>query len=67
MLANVKQLLRADAGNVAPFIAVDEVGRTARVADNEAFGAQDVGDASAPRQRRGDTEAAARRADRRSA
>lgn len=47
MLANVKQFY-ADAGNVAPFIAVDEEGGTVvRVADNEAFGAQDVGDASA--------------------
>lgn len=49
MLANVKQFY-ADAGNVAPFIAVDEEGGTVvRVADNEAFGAQDVGDASALR------------------
>ena len=39
MLANVKQFY-ADAGNVAPFIAVDEEGGTVvRVADNEAFGA----------------------------
>ncbi len=38
MLANVKQFY-ADAGNVAPFIAVDEEGGTVvRVADNEAFG-----------------------------
>lgn len=47
MLANVKQFY-ADAGNVAPFIAVDEEGGTVvRVADNEAFGAQDVGDTEA--------------------
>ena len=56
MLANVKQFY-ADAGNVAPFIAVDEEGGTVvRVADNEAFGAQDVGDASALGSA-GDTEA----------
>lgn len=59
MLANVKQFY-ADAGNVAPFIAVDEEGGTVvRVADNEAFGAQDVGDASALGSA-GDTEAAKR-------
>ena len=62
MLANVKQFY-ADAGNVAPFIAVDEEGGTVvRVADNEAFGAQDVGDASALGSA-GDTEAAKRAAD----
>lgn len=47
MIANVKQFF-ADDGNVAPFIAVDEEGGSVvRVADNEAFGVQDVGDASA--------------------
>lgn len=47
MIANVKQFF-ADDGNVAPFIAVDEEGGTVvRIADNEAFGVQDVGDASA--------------------
>jgi len=47
MLANVCQFY-ADDGNVAPFLAVDEEGGTAvRVADNEAFDVQDVGDASA--------------------
>lgn len=47
MLANVRQFY-ADDGNVAPFLAVDEEGGTVvRVADNEAFGVQDVGDASA--------------------
>ena len=47
MIANVKQFY-ADDGNVAPFIAVDEEGGTVvRIADNEAFGVQDVGDASA--------------------
>lgn len=62
MLANVKQFY-ADAGNVAPFIAVDEEGGTVvRVADNEAFGAQDVGDASALGSA-GDTEAARRAAE----
>ena len=62
MLANVKQFY-ADAGNVAPFIAVDEEGGTVvRVADNEAFGAQDVGDASALGSA-GDTEAAKRSAE----
>lgn len=62
MLANVKQFY-ADAGNVAPFIAVDEEGGTVvRVADNEAFGAQDVGDASALGSA-GDTEAAKRTAE----
>lgn len=62
MLANVKQFY-ADAGNVAPFIAVDEEGGTVvRVADNEAFGAQDVGDASALGSV-GDTEAAKRAAE----
>lgn len=62
MLANVKQSY-ADAGNVAPFIAVDEEGGTVvRVADNEAFGAQDVGDASALGSA-GDTEAAKRAAE----
>lgn len=62
MLANVKQFY-ADAGNVAPFIAVDEEGGTVvRVADNEAFGAQDVGDASALGSA-GDTEAAKRAAE----
>lgn len=51
MLANVKQFY-ADAGNVAPFIAVDEEGGTVvRVADNEAFGSA------------GDTEAAKRAAE----
>lgn len=65
MLANVKQFY-ADAGNVAPFIAVDEEGGTVvRVADNEAFGAQDVGDASALGSA-GDTEAAKRAAEPRS-
>ena len=62
MLANVKQFY-ADAGNVAPFIVVDEEGGTVvRVADNEAFGAQDVGDASALGSA-GDTEAAKRAAE----
>lgn len=62
MLANVKQFY-ADAGNVAPFIAVDEEGGTVvRVADNEAFGAQDVGGASALGSA-GDTEAAKRAAE----
>lgn len=62
MLANVKQFY-ADAGNVAPFIAVDEEGgAVVRVADNEAFGAQDVGDASALGSA-GDTEAAKRAAE----
>lgn len=62
MLANVKQFY-ADAGNVAPFIAVDEgCGTVVRVADNEAFGAQDVGDASALGSA-GDTEAAKRAAE----
>lgn len=62
MLANVKQFY-ANAGNVAPFIAVDEEGGTVvRVADNEAFGAQDVGDASALGSA-GDTEAAKRAAE----
>lgn len=62
MLANVKQFY-ADVGNVAPFIAVDEEGGTVvRVADNEAFGAQDVGDASALGSA-GDTEAAKRAAE----
>lgn len=62
MLANVKQFY-ADAGNVTPFIAVDEEGGTVvRVADNEAFGAQDVGDASALGSA-GDTEAAKRAAE----
>lgn len=62
MLANVKQFY-ADAGNVAPFIAVDEEsGTVVRVADNEAFGAQDVGDASALGSA-GDTEAAKRAAE----
>lgn len=62
MLANVKQFY-ADAGNVAPFIAVDEEGGTVvRIADNEAFGAQDVGDASALGGA-GDTEAAKRAAE----
>lgn len=62
MLANVKQFY-ADAGNVAPFIAVDEEGGTVvRVADNEAFGAQDVGDVSALGSA-GDTEAAKRAAE----
>ena len=62
MLANVKQFY-ADAGNVAPFIAVDEEGGTVvRVADNEAFPVQDVGDASALGGA-GDTEAAKRAAE----
>ena len=62
MLANVKQFY-ADAGNVAPFIAVDEEGGTVvRVADNEAFPVQDVGDASALGSA-GDTEAAKRAAE----
>lgn len=47
MLANVAQFY-ADDGNVPPFLAVDEEGGTvARVAGNDAFGATDVGDASA--------------------
>ena len=62
MLANVKQFY-ADAGNVAPFIAVDEEGGTVvRIADNEAFPVQDVGDASALGSA-GDTEAAKRAAE----
>ena len=59
MLANVKQFY-ADSGNVAPFVAVDEEGGTVvRVAGNEAFGVQDVGDASALGSA-GDTEVAKR-------
>lgn len=47
MLANVKQFYEED-GNVAPFLGVDEEGGSVvRIADNEAFGVQDVGDASA--------------------
>ncbi|MDE8701889.1 glycoside hydrolase family 3 protein [Adlercreutzia equolifaciens] len=47
MLANVKQLYEED-GNVAPFLGVDEEGGSVvRIADNEAFGVEDVGDASA--------------------
>lgn len=47
MLANVKHFYSED-GNIAPFLAVDEEGGTVvRIADNEAFGAQNVGDASA--------------------
>ncbi len=62
MLASVKQFY-ADSGNVAPFIAVDEEGGTVvRVAGNEAFGVQDVGDASALGSA-GDTEAAKRAAE----
>ena len=62
MLANVKQFY-ADSGNVAPFVAVDEEGGTVvRVAGNEAFGVQDVGDASALGSA-GDTEAAKRAAE----
>lgn len=46
MLANVKHFYSED-GNVAPFLAVDEEGGTVvRIADNEVFGVQDVGDAS---------------------
>lgn len=63
MLANVKQFY-ADSSNVAPFIAVDEEGGTVvRIADNEAFGVQDVGDASALGSA-GDAEAAKRAAER---
>ena len=59
MLANVKQFY-ADSGNAAPFVAVDEEGgAVVRVAGNEAFGVQDVGDASALGSA-GDTEAAKR-------
>ena len=62
MLANVKQFY-AVSGNVAPFVAVDEEGGTVvRVAGNEAFGVQDVGDASALGSA-GDTEAAKRAAE----
>lgn len=62
MLANVKQFY-ADSGNVAPFVAVDEEGGTVvRVAGNEAFAVQDVGDASALGNA-GDTEAAKRAAE----
>ena len=62
MLANVKQFY-ADSGNVAPFVAVDEEGGTVvRVAGNEAFGVQDVGDASALGSA-GDTEVAKRAAE----
>lgn len=47
MLANVKHFYSED-GSVAPFLAVDEEGGTVvRIADNDAFGVQDVGDASA--------------------
>lgn len=47
MLANVKQFYEED-GNVAPFLGVDEEGGSVvRIADNEAFGVEDVGDASA--------------------
>lgn len=47
MLANVKHFYSED-GNVAPFLAVDEEGGSVvRIADNDAFGVQDVGDASA--------------------
>lgn len=57
MLAHIKQFY-ADDGNVVPFLAVDEEGGTVvRIADNEAFGVQDVGDASALGQG-GDTAAA---------
>ena len=46
MLANVKSFFSED-GNVRPFLAVDEEGGSVvRVADNEAFGVQDVGNAS---------------------
>ena len=46
MLANVKHFYSED-GNVAPFLAVDEEGGTVvRIADNDAFGVQDVGDAA---------------------
>lgn len=62
MLANVKQFY-ADSGNAAPFVAVDEEGgAVVRVAGNEAFGVQDVGDASALGSA-GDTEAAKRAAE----
>lgn len=62
MLANVKQFY-ADSGNAAPFVAVDEEGGTVvRVAGNEAFAVQDVGDASALGNA-GDTEAAKRAAE----
>ncbi len=57
MLANVKQFYAED-GSVAPFIAVDEEGGTVvRIADNEVFGVQDVGNAS-DIGAAGDTEAA---------
>lgn len=47
MLANVKKFYEED-GSVAPFLAVDEEGGSVvRIADNEAFAVQDVGDASA--------------------
>lgn len=47
MLANVKQFYAED-GNVVPFLGVDEEGGSVvRIADNEAFGVEDVGDASA--------------------
>lgn len=62
MITNVKQFY-ADDGNVAPFIAVDEEGGTVvRIADNEAFGVQDVGNASDVGNA-GDTEAAKRAAE----
>lgn len=62
MLANVKQFF-TDSGNVSPFVAVDEEGGTVvRVAGNEAFAVQDVGDASALGNA-GDTEAAKRAAE----
>lgn len=62
MLANVKQFF-IDSGNVSPFVAVDEEGGTVvRVAGNEAFAVQDVGDASALGNA-GDTEAAKRAAE----
>ena len=47
MLANVRQFY-ADDGNVTPFLAVDEEGGSvARVASNDSFDAEDVGDAAA--------------------
>lgn len=62
MLANVKQFY-ADDGNVVPLLGVDEEGGSVvRIADNEAFGVQNVGDASALGSD-GDAEAAKRAAE----
>lgn len=63
MLEGVKSFFAED-GNVPPFVAVDEEGGTvARIANNEAFGVLNVGDAAAFGVA-GDTEAAERAAER---